>query len=301
MRELFSLFILKWIFLVVVYIYGELSASPLVLANLEYSNPALKELRADIKENLRISKSGGASERIIPLKYYQYKVKKTDQFFQIMARTQMDMETLSSVNELSSPHDLVPGMVLEIPNMRGVFHPEITDSSQDTKLRLAEKYKYDPELMQYDSNREKWFFPGLVMGKTEKSFFYGFGFSVPLEDFAMSSSFGKRLDPFTKKVTFHGGIDLAAAIGTPVYASQDGTIQFANIQGGYGNLIVVKHIMGYETRYGHLSKFLVKEGEKVKKGQIIGEVGITGRTTGPHLHFEIRRNSKRQRPFFQAH
>lgn len=293
---------LKWVlFLVSISGFLPLISGPLSLVNLEYSNPLLKNLRSEIKENLRISKSGTKREELIPLKYYQYKVRKEDNFFKIMARTGMDLETLSSVNELSSPHDLSPGMVLEIPNMRGTFHPEETSGDEKTKRILVEKYDIDPNKLQYDSEREKWFLPGISMGKSEKSFFYGFGFQFPLTEARISSGFGKRLDPFTKKDTFHGGIDLAAEQGSDVFASMDGEIIFKGKQGGYGNLIIIKHSLGYETRYGHLFDFNINLGQKVKKGQKIGEVGQTGRATGPHLHFEIRRNSKRERPIFRSH
>lgn len=278
-----------------------LHSNAITLANLDYSNPLLKSLRSDVKENLRISKSLHSDDKLIPLRYFQYKVKKDDTFFKIMARTGMDLETLSSVNELSSPHDLVEGMVLEIPNMRGVFHPETSENTDRIKQNIAEKYNISEEKLQYDGAREKWFVPGIVMGKIEKSFFYGSGFFTPLKGATLTSSFGNRIDPFTKKTTFHGGIDLAAEEGTDVFASQDGIIELASVSGGYGKLIIIKHSMGYETRYGHLSSYAVKIGERVKKGQKIAEVGMTGRTTGPHLHFEVRRNSKRQRPFFQSH
>ncbi|TGK81744.1 M23 family metallopeptidase [Leptospira noumeaensis] len=292
----------KWaLFLSTLCVFSSLAANPITLANLEYSNPSLKNLRSEIKENLRISKSGVKREELIPLKYYQYKVKKEDNFFKIMARTGMDLETLSSVNELSSPHDLSPGMVLEIPNMRGTFHPEEGNSDEKTKLKLAEKYDVDSNKLQFDPERGKWFLPGISMGKSEKSFFYGFGFQFPLTEARISSGFGKRLDPFTKKETFHGGIDLAAEQGSDVFASMDGEVVFKGKQGGYGNLIILKHSLGYETRYGHLFDFSINVGQKVKKGQKIGEVGQTGRATGSHLHFEIRRNSKRERPIFRSH
>jgi murein DD-endopeptidase MepM/ murein hydrolase activator NlpD len=288
-------------FLCIFVLSRDILPTPVLLANLDYSNPILKSLRSDVKENLRLSKSRHSEDKLIPLRYFRYKVKKEDSFFKIMARTGMDLETLSSVNELSSPHDLVEGMVLEIPNMRGVFHPELSENTIKNKQLLADKYGILEEKLQYDDAREKWFVPGVVMGKTEKSFFYGFGFSTPLKTIIMSSAFGKRLDPFTKKTTFHGGIDLAAEQGSAVYASQDGVVEFAASNGGYGKLIVLKHAMGYETRYGHLGTFLVKSGDKIKKGEKIAEVGMTGRTTGPHLHFEVRRNSKRQKPFFHSH
>lgn len=104
-----------------------------------------------------------------------------------------------------------------------------------------------------------------------------------------TSGFGMRRDPFTGRMHFHYGIDLAAPIGTPVYAPADGVVKRIKREPrGYGLLLEINHGMGITTRYGHLSKVLVKPGQKVKRGQIIARVGNTGRSTGPHLHYEVR-------------
>ncbi len=104
-----------------------------------------------------------------------------------------------------------------------------------------------------------------------------------------TSGFGMRKDPFTGRMHFHYGIDLAAPIGTPVYAPADGVVKRVKRDPrGYGLLLEINHGMGITTRYGHLSKVLVKPGQKVKRGQIIAKVGNTGRSTGPHLHYEVR-------------
>ncbi|WP_267739989.1 M23 family metallopeptidase [Myroides injenensis] len=104
----------------------------------------------------------------------------------------------------------------------------------------------------------------------------------------MASGYGYRSDPFTKIKKFHAGMDFSADIGTPVYASGDGKVIRANNElSGYGNLIEIDHGYGYETRYAHLSKYNVKQGQSVKRGDIIGFVGSTGRSSGPHLHYEV--------------
>ena len=104
-----------------------------------------------------------------------------------------------------------------------------------------------------------------------------------------TSGFGMRRDPFTGRMHFHRGIDLAAPVGTPVYAPADGTVKKIKWDvRGYGLLLEINHGMGITTLYGHLSKVLVKPGQKVKRGQIIARVGNTGRSTGPHLHYEVR-------------
>ncbi len=104
-----------------------------------------------------------------------------------------------------------------------------------------------------------------------------------------SSTFGNRKDPFTGRMAFHSGLDYAAPSGTKVYSAGAGTVTFVGQKSGYGNVVEVTHTSGLVTRYGHLSGFIAKEGQKVQAGTPIAKVGSTGRSTGPHLHFEVRR------------
>ncbi|SEG02011.1 M23 family metallopeptidase [Flavobacterium urumqiense] len=107
----------------------------------------------------------------------------------------------------------------------------------------------------------------------------------------LASGFGYRTDPFTKARKMHKGMDFSANTGTPIYATGDGVIEKAdNTASGYGNHIVIKHGYGYETLYGHLSKYKVRAGQHVKRGDIIGYVGSTGRSEGPHLHYEVHKD-----------
>lgn len=272
-----------------------------LLKNLDYENEVLKKLRSEVKFNLRVSKSKSQSDDYIPLEFYKYTVVQGDNFFRIMARTGMNIDTISSVNALSSPQDIRVGMTLLIPNMRGVYDTENLAESERSRGKLAEKYSMPNHLIIFDKRRDEWFVPGKTLGKIEKSFFYGLAFHPPLNEGYLTSGFGHRLDPFTKKKTFHGGLDIAASKGTDVIASADGEVIFMGRKGGYGKLIVVKHIMGYETRYGHLDKMSVSLGDHVKKGQKIGSVGNTGRATGYHLHYEVRRFQKNEKPVFYQH
>lgn len=112
----------------------------------------------------------------------------------------------------------------------------------------------------------------------------------------ISSHFGERNDPFTGQKRMHHGLDLAAPAGTPVRAAADGIVRFAGKRGGYGNVVIVEHADGTETRYAHLRDLSVKRGASVAAGENIATVGSTGRSTGPHLHFELRRNGEAVAP-----
>jgi murein DD-endopeptidase MepM/ murein hydrolase activator NlpD len=107
----------------------------------------------------------------------------------------------------------------------------------------------------------------------------------------MTSPFGVRMDPFLGEPAIHTGIDLRGQIGEPARATADGTVTIASRAGGYGNMVEINHHNGVSTRYGHLSKILVKVGQQVHIGQVVGLIGSTGRSTGPHLHYETRINN----------
>lgn len=115
---------------------------------------------------------------------------------------------------------------------------------------------------------------------------------MKLDNYRQSSGFGTRVDPFRGVFGFHAGVDLAGAKGAAVVATNDGRIDFAGWKTAYGNVIDVKHELGFTTRYGHLSKIIVRPGQFVKKGQTIGLQGSTGRSTGEHVHYEVRYNDK---------
>jgi murein DD-endopeptidase MepM/ murein hydrolase activator NlpD len=113
----------------------------------------------------------------------------------------------------------------------------------------------------------------------------------------ITGKFGRRIDPFTGFLASHKGIDISIDKGTPIYSTGDGVVVFADKSiGGYGKLIRISHSNGLETWFGHLSKIDVRKGQRIKRGQKIGEVGSSGRSTAPHLHYEIRYNNKPQNP-----
>ena len=114
---------------------------------------------------------------------------------------------------------------------------------------------------------------------------------------AVTGSFGERIDPFSGEGAYHSGVDISSTYGNPVVAPADGVVVFANFMGGYGRVVMLDHGQGVSTRLGHLSSFAVIAGQSVRRGDIIGYVGQSGRTTGPHLHYEVRIHNTPVNPY----
>jgi murein DD-endopeptidase MepM/ murein hydrolase activator NlpD len=113
----------------------------------------------------------------------------------------------------------------------------------------------------------------------------------------ITGSFGERIDPFKGEGAFHSGVDISANIGSVVIAPADGFVTYADFLGGYGRAVMVDHGHGISTRYGHLGSFAVAAGQHIHRGDIIGYVGLSGRSTGPHLHYEVRINDTPVNPY----
>jgi len=120
---------------------------------------------------------------------------------------------------------------------------------------------------------------------------------TPIDGARLSSGFGRRKHPILGYTKMHKGLDFAAPRGTPIYAAGNGTIQYAGRKGAYGNFVLIRHNANYSTAYAHMKRVNTAMGRRVKQGQIIGYVGTTGRSTGPHLHYEIRRSGRQVNPF----
>jgi murein DD-endopeptidase MepM/ murein hydrolase activator NlpD len=113
----------------------------------------------------------------------------------------------------------------------------------------------------------------------------------------ITGPFGERTDPFNGEGAFHCGVDISAAFGQPVIAPAEGMVVFADEMNGYGRMVVIDHGHGISTRYGHLASFAVVSGQQVRRGDVIGYVGLSGRSTGPHLHYEVRINDTPVNPY----
>lgn len=112
----------------------------------------------------------------------------------------------------------------------------------------------------------------------------------------VTSDFGTRVDPYTAERKMHQGLDIATSHGQPIYSPSDGTVVFAGAEGGYGKVLVIDHGFGVKTRYGHVAEIFVRAGDRVRRGDKVAAVGNTGRSTGPHLHYEVRVNGIPENP-----
>lgn len=206
----------------------------------------------------------------------------------IAAKYGTNMPSLRSTNLLDSTI-VRTGQKLIVFNKRGLLHKV---KAGDTMESIANKYKCSIEKLTIVGN----FVPGNEL-KPETLVFVP-NAQIKFEDFLMpvygrlTSRFGMRRHPIFGERRFHEGIDLSKYYGAPVRAAREGRVIYADEKSGYGNCVMLRHGEGFVTLYGHLSAILVANGQWIKKGQLLGRIGSSGWSTGPHLHFEVRKNGR---------
>jgi murein DD-endopeptidase MepM/ murein hydrolase activator NlpD len=231
----------------------------------------------------------------IPLSYSVYRVRSGDNIQKIADRFQLSIDSVISFNDIQSTRKIHQGQYLKIPNQNGLME---VATSGDTVDSLAKKYSIIAERI-VSVNKlgqtgglhagDKVFLPDAFMDKFRLREINGELFRWPVWGFNLTCYYGYRSDPFTHERSFHNGLDLAMPYGSPVRAAMEGVVASTGYNSTYGNYILINHHSGYRTLYGHLSAVRVQAGESVNLGQIVGNVGSTGRSTGPHLHFTVFR------------
>jgi murein DD-endopeptidase MepM/ murein hydrolase activator NlpD len=207
----------------------------------------------------------------------------------------LNQGTIISVNKITNTRLLQIGKVLKIPNQDGILHAV---RSGDTLSSIAEKYKAETEAIKTanelfsDKIRTgtDLFIPGAKLDWVSLQEINGDLFIWPLNG-AITSPYGYRKDPFTgNRVQFHTGLDIRGSTGTPVRAAMSGRVSQTGYDAVFGNYVIISHHSGYRTLYGHLSVIRTRNGAYVSTGERIGDVGSTGLSTGPHLHFMVYKN-----------
>lgn len=236
---------------------------------------------------------GGGATAVLPLDIKRYIVKEGDTLSAIAERLDLDLDTIASLNRQwgSGVHLVRVGEEILVPNQDGIH---LTVEGSLEKLCAAKGVPVEAVLAANRLSaaevqpRSRLFFPGVQHTGIERSVVVGTAFLRPVTGWT-SSSFGYRRDPFTDVVHFHRGLDIAAMRGTPVRAAMDGKITAVGTNAVLGLYVVIRHQVGFSTVYGHLQQAFVKPGSAVSRGARLGLVGSSGKTTGPHLHFEVRR------------
>jgi murein DD-endopeptidase MepM/ murein hydrolase activator NlpD len=236
---------------------------------------------------------GGAGVGVLPLDVKRYVVKEGDTLSDIAERLGLDLDTVASLNRQwgSGVHLVRVGEEVLIPNQDGIYLPAEADLDKMASSRGVplEAVLAVNRLQAGEVERgQPLFFPGVQHHGIERSVVIGTAFLRPVLGWT-SSAYGYRKDPFTEQLQFHRGLDIAAPEGSPVRAALDGKVTAVREDPVLGLYIVVRHQIGYSTVYGHLQQSLVEPGAAVARGQRIGLVGTSGKATGPHLHFEVRK------------
>jgi murein DD-endopeptidase MepM/ murein hydrolase activator NlpD len=231
------------------------------------------------------------------LTIYRYVPNDDDTIISLAARCIIPYSSLASINRLGNSSMFESGKPLLIPTAPGIFVPQ--EPKTDFEFLLASS-RFPPEddafVRIVINDISYYFFPGMEFNSTERAFFLNTGFRFPLRSYRLTSSFGMRRNPVTGNMRLHQGVDLAAPAGTDVYAVRDGVVTETGYDSIYGNYIIIKHNNNWASLYGHLQKIGVTLRANIRSGTIIGWVGSTGQSTGPHLHFELRQNGRARDP-----
>lgn len=240
---------------------------------------------------------GAAASQVLSdtFKVTQYRAQSGESISQIAQKFRLNLDTIISWNDIRDARSIRPGATLGIPNSDGLKY---TVRRGDTLEQIARVNGLSLNAV-LDWNRlpssvisvgQELFLPGIHMRANELNKILGNLFIYPVRG-KVSSYFGNRPDPFTGVRRFHNGVDIVNVPGTPIMAAMAGTVEDVGFNNNYGYYVILRH-SGYQTLYGHLSRYTVARQQKVQQGEQIGELGTTGYSTGPHLHFSIFRNGE---------
>lgn len=272
------------------------------IEKLSYTDLMYRQLYEALKYNEKELSKDKDSELVE--EFYTFCPGKYDDLLNISAATGIPYDTIATINRIADNSEEIAGRTIIIPTVKGIYMPLNPKSVVETLI-----YKENSHLVAnsnfrcYNFNDNYFiFFPGSRFSSTQRAFFIDSSMGLPLDSIRVTSDFGYRTSPVYGKWKFHKGIDLGAAIGTPVYACKAGTVTTCikndNI---FGNYIILTHSNGMTSVYAHLSEIKVSRGEIIQKGKVIGLAGETGAATGPHLHFEIRQNGQATDPAQMLH
>ena len=247
---------------------------------------------------------GGVEHDVPRLRLIEYQVGKGDTLWTIAKRFDVEPDGVISCNSFGNVHRIHEGDLILVPNVKGIF---VDVRKGDTLLSYSSRYRVSPDFIMEVNELQssvlapgmKLFLPGAKYTSIERAYALGVAFEKPVRG-RVTSRFGYRRDPFSKKRAYHTGIDIAGRYGAEVHAAREGRVIFAGARFGSGKVVILEHHFGYQTVYAHLSAARAARGQKVRQGEIIGFIGDSGRSTGPHLHFEVWHRGKLINPLTQT-
>jgi murein DD-endopeptidase MepM/ murein hydrolase activator NlpD len=267
---------------------------------LSSDDPLFVQLQSELEDYYRVAEA--REPGILPaVSIFEYQLREGEDLFSINARLGLPYDTLATLNGAASKVAFDARRRVLIANQPGLFINDPPGSAlEDLMLSTLVGSGKKPQklvVLREGNPSPVLFFPGEEFTAIERAYFLGILFEFPIVRGTVTSVFGMRKDPFTGRPEFHTGIDIGAPDGTEVHAAREGVVSDAGHSDGLGNYVVLDHPGGYQTVYGHLSVIGVTMNERVNAGAVLGEVGHTGRATGPHLHFEVRRKGRVTDPF----
>ena len=261
------------------------------IKKLTFSDPIFKQFSQEVSDNYILF----ASDNKFNLSIYSYTVKDDDDLLSIAARCNIPYEAISTINRIPFVDSLLSGTKIYLPTVKGVFLP--SNAHEPLEFLLKTRYANTEYKSFFINNDEFGFIPDVRLSGTERLFFTDSSMTTPMDEGIISSNFGMRESPFSGDQKFHKGVDIAAPLGTEVFASKGGIVAVAEYNHFvYGNYVIIQHDNNTQSLYAHLNEINVATDDICLKRQIIGTVGTTGMSTGPHLHFEIRIGSKVENP-----
>ena len=261
------------------------------MTSLTPGDVVFRQFREDIA---RYNRTDSRSEPSPPLALYTYTPGEGEDIFFLAARLTLPLESLATLNGLDRSTLPVAGKALLVPGVPGIF---MREKPTNTLERMLVSWRNLEEAQKLVIRGEVfYFYPGGRFHPIERIFFLNALFTFPLDSQVVTSRYGPRTSPVTGRAHFHSGLDLAAPRGSNVYAARAGIVTSAGYNDTLGNFIVLDHSGGFQTVYGHLESTKVELNQNVTSGMLIGSVGSTGASTGPHLHFEVREKGASRNP-----
>ncbi len=272
--------------------------------NEEFSNLE-DERNAELLAQAEAAESAEASEESLkPLTYWTYRIRPGDMIGLIAEKYDISQDTLISVNNIRASRLIQPGQYIKIPSEEGILYTVKKDG--ETPTTISQKYEVDAVKCAFVNKMgvdealkagSSIFVPGAEMDSITLSEINGDLFRKPLHTwYRLTSYFGWRPSPFTGRRSWHGGLDMACPSGTRIYAAMPGRVAETGYNNTYGNYVIINHLNGYKTLYGHMSVIISSKGQWVDTNSVIGRVGSTGASTGPHLHFTVFKRGKMVNP-----